>query len=68
MTCYLQKLHYMSICKLIDDSIQSMINNPKNHGNPLSTPKDMHRTSFNVGNNLLLHCIAFKSEATRIYR
>ena len=27
----------------------------------------MHRTSFNVGNNLLLRCIAFKSEATQIY-
>ena len=28
----------------------------------------MDRTSFNIGNNLLLHSLAFKSEATRIYR
>ena len=52
----------------IDVCLQGVIKNPKNQGNPLSTSKDMHRTSFNVGNNLLLHCIAFKPEATRIYR
>ena len=30
--------------------------------------KDIHKTSLNVGNNLFLHHIAFKSEATLKYR
>ena len=33
-----------------------VIKNPKNQRNPLSTSKDMHRTSFNIGNKLLLNC------------
>ena len=51
-----------------DDFIEGTIKNKKNQGNPTSTAKDIHKSSLNVGNNLLLHYIAFKSEATRIYR
>ena len=39
----------------------------KNQVNLLTTPKDIHRTRFNVENNLFLRYITFKSEATRIY-
>ena len=52
----------------IDVFNQGMIKNPKNQGNLTSTAKDIHKTSLNVGNNLFLHHITFKSEATRIYR
>ena len=44
-----------------------MTKNSKNQQNPTSTPKDMHKTSFNGENNLFPRHIMFKSEAIQIY-
>ena len=47
---------------------QEKFKNPKINEIQQSTSKDMYRTSLNIGNNLLPRHIAFKFEATRIYR
>ena len=52
----------------IDDFNQGVIKNPKITEIQQVQQKICTEQVFNVGNNLLLRHIAFKSEATRIYR
>ena len=70
MTCVVVYKTILHINLHMFDSlfISRQIQKFKNQRNPTSTSKDMYKTNLNMGNILLPSHIAFKFEATRIYR